>query len=124
MSNKQQLQLNNEEVASLIEILRGKTSGGGRAEACAVALVCDFVGGSPMPLEGTEIYYTDANMTPQNVLFDANSTITISVAKNTIVFLSEWSSASLPSGNIVAIAGASGYKSYWVKGDGTLTYRA
>lgn len=28
MSNKQQLQLNNEEVASLIELLRGKTAGG------------------------------------------------------------------------------------------------
>lgn len=96
--------------------------GGGSVESCTVTLMCDF-GDFPMPLDGTEIYYTDANMTPQNVLFDADTAITISVAKNTIVFLTEWSSPSLSSSNIVAIGGMSGYKGYWVKGDGTLTYR-
>lgn len=97
-------------------------SSGGSVETCTVTLMCDF-GGAPVPLDGTEIYYTDANMTPQNVLFDADTAITISVAKNTIAFLTEWSSACLSSSNIVAIGGMGGYKGYWVKGDGTLTYR-
>lgn len=85
MSNKTQLQTNNEKYASLIETLRGKAipSGGGNVESWTGTIT------SMTPIQLT-VYYTDSTMTPQMQTMDVATMEegTIEVAANTIVFIS------------------------------------
>lgn len=86
MSNKQQLQLNNEEVASLIEILRGKAAGGSGGGDLEVVTIISHIHSEPE----MEICYIDNTLT--YIRTEITSGAEYNVLKGSILVLLNYSS--------------------------------
>lgn len=117
--SKTQLQINNTNLASLIETLAGKATGGsgGAIETCTVALRCDAPSMAvAYSVDGTGNYQvTDFPIAMRD-------DILITVQKNTILFLSDWGSTCSSTGDLLQIYYGGSKSAYWVTGDGVLIY--
>lgn len=98
-----------------------EAGGGGDAEWCDVTLKV----GMPLgPGEGLTIYYVDPKMTLQNFTCISTDGDVLAIAKNTIVYLTTWTSVSEVSGSVSLIeCNESGTAAYFVNGNCTFTLR-
>lgn len=93
----------------------GSSGGGGGIETCTISLVLD----APT-LEEPTVYYVSSDMTLKNASFVTTSSIT--VIKNTIIYIQNWSSVSDAFGNASQINYSDQTIAYFVSGDCTLVY--
>lgn len=117
MSNKTQLSNNNTQLASLIQTLQGKATGGGGGggvETCTITLAS---GGPPLPNDGDKIIYTDATQTPQRVVHQFG--VPYEVVKGSIVMF-YGSRFSYPAMSLPTRIELVTEKVYFVTGDATL----
>ena len=123
MSNKSRLQTNNTNLQALIAKANalpnagtGGSSGGGSIETCTGTMTFK---GIPVPNMAT-IYYVDKDLQLRDKLFEDGATFTC--MKNSIIYITDWSSMSIISGNITEINYSQLYGAYFVTGDFTLLY--
>lgn len=118
MSNKTQLATNNTQLASLIQTLQGKATGGGGGggvETCTITLKSSS---PPIPGSSGTIIYTDATQTPQRVVHQFG--VPYEVVKGSIVVF-DGASFNYPMMNLPTGMELVESKVYFVTGDATLT---
>jgi hypothetical protein len=91
MSNKTQLQINNEEYASLIEMLRGKAAGSGGIDTSDATATADeiFAGETAYTTEGkvTGTFTIEEELTEQNDLISQITTLVQSKANYNTLYI-------------------------------------
>lgn len=99
-------------------VITKTVDGGATVETCTITLSTDA-----KLVDDTAIYYSAGDGTRGCVMFEVGKDITITVMKNTIVFLTNWSHVSgSATGNCLRLEGAYGYQAYWISGDCTFIY--
>ena len=123
MSNKSRLQTNNTNLQALIAKANalpnadaGGSSGGGSIETCTGTMTFS---GIPAPNMAT-IHYVGTDLQLRSKLFEEGSTFVC--MKNSIIYITGWSSMSTASGNITKIDYNELRAAYFVAGDFTLLY--
>lgn len=128
MSNKTQLQTNNTTLDGYIarinaakEVAAGLPEAGGSiiSESCEVSL--ETAGIAP---ETPTIYYVSPDMTLEHFNFSPGGGDIIAIAKNSIVYLADWTNYSYASEGASLINYNTGDAAYFISGDCTLTYSA